>query len=591
MDRGEALLGVERSVLGNRWEQRECDERLAYALAQRHSLPEFLGRVMSARGIDLDSSASFLEPSIRALMPDPDCLKDMDKAVERVSRAVAEGQKIAIIGDYDVDGATSTSLLILYGRQIGIEFSFHIPDRMSEGYGPSIYAVEKLAGQGASVLITVDCGVAAYEPLEKARQLGLDTVILDHHVAEARLPEAYAVVNPNRLDDESGLGSLAAVGVTFLFLVGLNRQLRTSGFFQTGKQEPNLLGFLNLVALGTICDVVPLQGLNRAFAMQGLKVLGQRGNPGLAALADVAKVDERPTAYHAGFVFGPRINAGGRIGKSSSGTELLIETDLSQATALSMLLNDLNKDRQHLEMAILEEAVTQAEQLDEASPLIIVSGEGWHPGVIGIVASRLKDRFSRPALVIGLDGDTGKGSGRSMRGVDLGSAVIAARQKGLLEAGGGHAMAAGLTVQREKLPEFCQFLSEQIAKQLPPEGIVPRIRADGVLSPDGLTLELLEDLEKLEPFGAGNEEPRIVVSRARIERATVVGTNHVSCSLSGASGRRIKAIAFRAMDKELGPFLLSNQGQIAHFCGKIKKDTWQGKEQVQLFIDDAAKNF
>jgi single-stranded-DNA-specific exonuclease len=589
MSETEALLGVQHSVLGNRWEERACDQRLAYTLSQRHQLPEIVGRVMAARGVDLDSAAAYLDPSLKGLMPNPSVLKDMDKAAARMADAIAAKEPVGIIGDYDVDGATSTSLLILYGRYLGLKFLHHIPDRMKEGYGPSKIGVRKLHDAGSRLLITVDCGVAAFESLALAKELNLDTLILDHHAAEARLPEAFAVVNPNRLDDESGLNSLAAVGVTFLFLVAVNRTLRERGFFTDKLAEPNLIHFLGLVALGTICDVVALQGLNRAFAQQGLKVLAQRTNPGLSALADVAKVDERPTAYHAGFVFGPRINAGGRIGESGSGTALLTEFDPERAFNMAVSLNTLNKERQSMEMAILEEARNKAEELDQDSPLILVSGEGWHPGIIGIVASRLKDVFQRPALVIGLDGDVGKGSGRSIRGVDLGAAVIAARQSGLLEAGGGHAMAAGLTVSRDKLPELSKFLETHVSKQLPAEGIVPRLRSDGVITADSIDMQMFEAMERLEPFGAGNEEPRLVLSRVRIDKADVVGTNHVRCFLSGASGRRLKAIAFRAMDRELGPFLLGQQGQIAHICGKIRRDNWGGNNALQLFIDDAAK--
>jgi single-stranded-DNA-specific exonuclease len=584
-----ALLDVERSVLGNRWEDRSCDQRLAYTLSQRYGLPEIVGRVMAARGVDLDSAQAYLDPSLRTLMPNPSVLKDMDKAAARMADAISAKESIGIIGDYDVDGATSTSLLILYGRCLGLDFSFHIPDRMKEGYGPSEIGVRRLHEGGVKLLLTVDCGVSAFEPLALAKELGLDSLVVDHHAAEARLPEAFAVVNPNRLDDESGQNGLAAVGVCFLFLVAVNRALRERGFFTEELPEPNLIHFLGLVALGTICDVVPLQGLNRAFAQQGLKILAQRTSPGLVALAGVAKVDERPTAYHAGFVVGPRINAGGRIGEARSGTELLTEFDSERANKMATKLDALNKERQEMEIAILEEARAKAESLDPDSPLILVSGEGWHPGIIGIVASRLKDIFQRPALVIGVNGDEGKGSGRSIRGVDLGAAVIAARQSGILEAGGGHAMAAGLTVSKNKLDELSAFLKQHVAKQLPAEGIVPRMRSDGVLTVDSIDMTMFEAIEKLEPFGAGNEEPRLVLSRARIDKADVVGNNHVRCFLSGASGKRLKAIAFRAMDRDLGPFLLSHQGQMAHLCGKIRRDSWGGREGLQLFIDDAAK--
>jgi single-stranded-DNA-specific exonuclease len=382
---------------------------------------------------------------------------------------------------------------------------------------------------------------------------------------------------------------LAAVGVTFLFVVAVNRVLRSKGFFNENIKEPSLLLLLDLVALGTICDVVPLQGLNRAFAFQGLKILGQRRNLGLAALADIAKIDQRPTAYHAGFIFGPRINAGGRIGKSSSGTELLTQQNSAQASAIAEMLDSLNRERQELETAILEEAQAKIIDQNDDKPMVIVSGEGWHPGVIGIVASRLKDRFARPVMVIAMDGQIGKGSGRSVKGVDLGAVVIAARQKGLLEGGGGHQMAAGLTVTRDRLEELAFFMQSQVMRQLPPEGLIRRLRADGVLTVDSIDFQLVQSLERLEPFGAGNEEPRIVVSRARIDKADIVGEKHVRCFLSGSGGQRLKGIAFKSMHNELGPFLLSHQGQLVHLCGKVRKDTWQGNQQLQLFIDDATK--
>lgn len=581
---------VDRSVTGRRWVLRELDNRAGLALAQRLGVPEIVGRVMAARGIDLDTAEQFLEPTLRDALPDPASLAGMDVAAERLARAIREDEPIAIFGDYDVDGATSSALLARFLAAAGVPARVYIPDRIIEGYGPTTPAMLRLRAEGISLVITVDCGTTAFEPLEAAAEAGLDLLVVDHHVAEPALPRAIAVVNPNRLDDNSGQGALAAVGVSFLFAIATNRILRESGWYaRQGRPEPDLMALLDLVALGTVCDVVPLVGLNRTFVSQGLKVMGRRRNPGLVALADVARVDSKLSEYHAGFLLGPRVNAGGRVGEAPLGAQLLMTQDSAEAVTIARRLDGWNTERREIEAQVLEDAMAQAEASGLRDALIVVAGEGWHPGVIGIVAGRLKERFNRPAFVIGFDGDTGKGSGRSVEGVDLGSAVIAARQAGLLVNGGGHKMAAGLTVARGKLDALRDFMNECVAHDVISNAVVPTLRIDGAMALSGVKPEFVAALEKLAPFGQGNSEPRFALTSVRVAKADVVGTGHVRCFLSDSSGGRLKAIAFRAAGEPLGDALLDKSGLGLLLAGKLRPDTWQGRDDVQLIIDDAAQ--
>jgi single-stranded-DNA-specific exonuclease len=578
-----AFLGVERSLSGRRWLSRPGDERLATTLSQRLGLPELVGRVLAARGVGLDAAEAFLNPTLRDFLPDPSHLKDMDKAAERVARAVTGGETIGVFGDYDVDGATSSALLANALRAAGAEVRVYIPDRILEGYGPNAAALLKLQAEGVSLVVTVDCGTTAFAPLEAAAEAGLDVIVVDHHEGEAALPRAYAVVNPNRLDETSPHGHLAAVGVAFLLAVAVNRVLKAAG-----RPVPDLLRWLDLVALGTVCDVVSLTGVNRALVTQGLKVMARRSNIGLAALADVAGVKERPDAYHLGYVMGPRVNAGGRVGEAGLGTALLSADDAAEAAEMARRLDGYNKDRQEIEAHVLLEAIEQVEgRPDDGLPLLLAVGEGWHPGVIGIVAGRLKERYGRPACVVAMEGDEGKGSGRSVTGLDLGAAIIAARQAGILRAGGGHAMAAGFTVPRDRLDEFRSFLAGRLQAQLTGE-LVPVLELDGALDCGGVTVDLVETLKQLGPFGAGNAEPRFAVAAARVVKADVVGNGHVRCILAGAGGQRLKSIAFRAADSELGHALLTSQGTTFHLAGTLRADTWQGSTSVQLVIEDGA---
>ncbi|HMA16444.1 MAG TPA: single-stranded-DNA-specific exonuclease RecJ, partial [Kiloniellaceae bacterium] len=462
----------------------------------------------------------------------------------------------------------------------------------AEGYGPNAPALRRLKARGIDLVITVDCGITAFEALDEAAAAGLEVVVVDHHAAEPRLPKAAAVVNPNRLDDTSGQGQLAAVGVAYLLVVALNRALRAAGWYaKAGRTEPDLLQWLDLVALGTVCDVVPLTGLNRAFVAQGLKIMAARRNAGLVALCDVARMDDKPGTYHAGFLLGPRVNAGGRVGEAPLGARLLCCDDAAEAAGIAARLDGYNSERREIELQVLDQAMAQAEQGGEREGLVVAASEGWHAGVIGIVASRLKDRFNKPALVVALDSGLGKGSARSVAGVDLGAAVIAARQAGLLVNGGGHAMAAGLTVATENLAELTDFLDRRLARRLAEIDYHPSLGIDGALKPRGASLELLEQIERCGPFGVGNAQPRFVLPAVRVAKASVVGDNHVRCFLGdapGSGGGSLKAIAFRALDSALGPALLQTAGLPLHVAGRLQVDRWNGREGVQFVVEDAA---
>jgi single-stranded-DNA-specific exonuclease len=593
------FLGVERSFLGKRWEERLDDPRAALLLSQRFGLPEVVGRVLAARGVGPDQAERFLEPRLRDLLPDPSRLKDMDSAVERLAAAVMGGEGIAVFGDYDVDGATSAAVLNRFLRAAGNAPRVYVPDRIEEGYGPNAPALLRLKSEGAAVVITVDCGIMAFEPLAAAAEAGLDVIVLDHHSAQEdrQLPRARAVVNPNRRDemplaeDPAKLGYLAAVGVTFLLVVALNRALREAGWYDPGSRpEPDLMELLDLVALGTVCDVVPLLGLNRALVAQGLKVMAQRRNIGLVALGDVARLKEAPGTYHAGFLLGPRINAGGRVGDAGLGARLLATEDATEAAEIATRLDSLNDERRALEAVALDQALEQVESGAKPDGLIFVVGEGWHPGVIGIVAGRLKERYGFPALVLAVDPETGlaKGSGRSVPGVDLGEAVLKAKAEEILESGGGHPMAAGLSLKAADIDDLRGFLEPRLRARLEEIQYRPALGFDGALQPSGASIELLRELERCGPFGTGVAQPRFALPAARLLHAKVVGQGHLRCVLTGPDGGRLKGIAFRAMDNGLGAALQSRAGAAVHLAGKLRADTWTGPEAVQFVIEDAA---
>ena len=584
---GAALLGVERSVLGRPWRERPCDARLALALSQSLDVPEVLGRVLAARGVGLEDGAQYLSPTLRALMPDPATVRDMDRACDRLAKAVMDDEAIAVFGDYDVDGATSAALLARFFRAAGREITLYVPDRLKEGYGPNATALRSLAAAGARVVVTVDCGTLAFEALEAAAQAGLDTIVVDHHIAEARLPAAHAVVNPNRVDESGALTQLAAVGVAYLLVVGVNRRLRDAGWY-AAREEPSLLQWLDLVALGTVCDVVPLTGLNRAFVSQGLKVMARRGNVGLAALADVAGTEERPSAYLAGYILGPRVNAGGRVGRADAGANLLSTDDADEARRIAEELNVFNAERRAIEAAVQEAALARAAEIDDGGPIAVIDGAAWHPGVVGIVASRLRDHLGKPAFVIGVEDGIGKGSGRSTPGFDIGAAVIAAGQADLLINGGGHPMAAGLTVAEDRIPALRDFLAKRAAGAGVADAPDRPLNIDGALAVGGATPDLIALLERAGPYGSGNSEPRFAIASARLVVADIVGANHLRCILAGDDGTRLKGIAFRAGDGPLGQFLQQQRGKRVHVAGRLRADNWKGRTGVEIRIEDAA---
>jgi len=586
-------LGIERSANGRRWRLRHAaDDGAAAAIATQLAVPEILARLLSQRGIGLEEAARFLAPRLRDQLPDPAHLIDMDCAVERLVRAIQGDEKIVVFGDYDVDGATSAALLLRFFAAVGVAGGLYVPDRMREGYGPNAPALLRLKAEGAGLVICVDCGTTAHEALETAKTAGLDLIVIDHHVAEPLLPSAVAVVNPNRLDEASAHGHLAAVGVAFLLAVAANRALREAGWYRN-RPEPDLLQWLDLVALGTVCDVVPLTGLNRALVAQGLKVAQRGANPGMVALAALAQANGRAAtvdAYQLGFVLGPRVNAGGRVGAADLGARLLSTDDPALAAEWAQQLDCYNKERREIEARTLEAAIELVERQNASSPvLVFAAAEGWHPGVIGIVAARLRERYERPACVVALTGGIGRGSGRSIPGLALGSAVIAARQAGLLVNGGGHAMAAGFTVAADKLVELQDFLAERLGDGLDHQKLVPELAIDAALSAGAAQVELIAQLDGLAPFGSANPEPRFAFPTVRAAYVEPVGTGHLKLRIVDAiGGAPLNAIAFRAADTPVGKLIVEAKGRSIHLAGHLRRDTWRGGAAVQLVVDDAA---
>jgi single-stranded-DNA-specific exonuclease len=584
-----ATAFVDRSFSGRRWQLRAVDEALALSISQRLALPEIVGRVLAARGVDADAAPVFLRPRIRDSLPDPSHLLDLDIAVARLADAIAAGEPIGILADYDVDGATSAALLCRYLGAIGAVSTIDVPDRLREGYGPNPEALQRLAAAGCGLVVTLDCGTTAFEALGLAAERGQEVIVVDHHAAEARLPPALAVINPNRCDQDSALGHLAAVGVTFLLIVALNRTLRERGHFAAAA-EPDLRRWLDLVALGTVCDVVPLTGLNRAFVAQGLRVAARGGNPGIARLAGAARIAAPATCDDLSFVLGPRLNAGGRVGHSALGALLLTSEDADEVAELAARLDLLNSERRTVERTVLgaaEAALAAALQRD--APLLLAAGEGWSPGVAGLAAARLVERYHRPAVVIGLADGIGKGSGRSVAGFDLGAAVIAARQAGILRQGGGHPMAAGLTVAADRIEALAAFLTERVGCDLGPASPAPPdLTLDGALQVGGCSVGLAQRLAMLAPYGRGNPEPRFAIAAARPWRLRPIGDNHLDCWLQDPAGGRVRAVAFRVLDRPLGQALLAAAGTPLHFAGRIKLDRWEREPRVTFQIEDAA---
>lgn len=584
----EAALGVGASLTGRRWLWRKGEDRVGLGIAQRLGLPEIVGRLLAARGVDLDGAAHFLEPTLRALLPDPSVLSDMDRAADRLARAVTTSETVGVFGDYDVDGACSAAIMATVLRGLGCRVLTHVPDRLLEGYGPNGPALLNLVQGGASLIVCVDCGTAAAAALA-AVQGRADVVVLDHHASDGPPPPVLATVNPNRLDDASGLHGLCAAALAFLAAVATLRALRRAGFF-AGRAEPDLRELLDLVALATVCDVMPLRGLNRALVTQGLRVMARRARPGIAALLDAAAAHNMPTAFTCGFALGPRINAAGRISQADLGLRLLLCDDPVEARALAGTLDATNRERQAVEAGMLEAALGQAAaQSDAGHAAMLVHGAGWHPGVVGIVAGRIKERHNRPTCVGALTDGIVRGSGRSVPGVDLGSAIMAARQAGLLVTGGGHAMAAGFALHERDVPAFHAFLNERLAHA----AALPRVAdlpVEGTLAVSGATTELAQHLARLSPYGNGNEEPVFVLPRAQVVRADRIGREGatIRAFVQGeGGGPRLKTLLFRAREGALAEGLLA-RGAPLHLAGHLRAEEWNGSTTASFFIADAA---
>lgn len=590
-----AFLGVDRSVSGQRWVSRldQAGQNRALAMSQLHGMPELVARVLAGRGVAVDEAPGFLEPSIRNLMPDPYRLTDCEAAAERLVQAIGRGERVAIFGDYDVDGAASSALLSRFLHHFGIDAEIYIPDRIFEGYGPNPAAIGQLIDRGARLIVSVDCGSTSLEALAVAKERGIDVVVIDHHQMGHEMPPCLALVNPNREDDLSGQGHLCAAGVVFLVLVATLRVLRQNGHPQARSLD--LLAWLDLVALATVCDVVPLKGLNRAYVTKGLIAARHQNNAGLAALLRVAGIGGPVTPYHFGFLVGPRINAGGRIGDAALGSRLLTLDDAGEADQIAVKLDELNRERQAMEQVMLAEA--EAEALAEygdgqAASVIVTARDNWHPGIVGLLAARLKEKFKRPAFAIAFDlNGKGTGSGRSINGFDIGRMVRAAVDSGLLVKGGGHAMAAGLTVERANLGRLRTFFDEASAEQVGALAANQTLKIDGALGASGATIALIDQLETAGPFGSGHPQPIFAVPAHRLRDARPVGTTHVKITLEAADGTRLEGIAFRAAETALGDFLLNGRGTQVHVAGTLSADHWQGTRRVQMRVLDAAKAF
>jgi len=587
------VLGVARSLSGRRWIWRQpadpVADRLGLGIAQRLGVSELLGRLLAVRGIGVEAAGSFLDPTLRALLPDPAVLIDMDRAAARLADAVRRGETVAVFGDYDVDGACSGAIMASFLRGLGCQVLPYVPDRMAEGYGPNLPALRGLVARGATLIVCVDCGTAAGDVLAGIKGEA-EVVVLDHHKAEGPPPDVVATVNPNRLDCDSGLRHLCAGAIAFLATIATVRALRRDGFF-AARPEPDLMGLLDMVALATVCDVMPLTGVNRALVTQGLKVMARRARPGIAALLEVAQARDRPSAMTLGFALGPRINAAGRISESDLGLRLLLCEDPVEARGIATMLDAVNRQRQQVEAGMLDAALLEAEaQVQAGRAAVLVSGAGWHPGVVGIVAGRIKERFNRPACVAGVAEGLAKGSGRSVPGLDLGSAVIAARQAGILTTGGGHAMAAGFSLPEARLADFHAFLEARLAAAADLPTAVD-LAVEGTLAVPACTTELAQELARLSPFGSGNEEPVLILPRARVVRADRVGkeSNTIRAFIEGeGGGARVKAVMFRAKDGPVAEALLARGGGPLHLAGHLRAEEWNGATTPGFFITDAA---
>ena len=577
-----------KSVLGKEWIIKEFKEEEVNFLKENFFLDDVISKLLVLRKIKKEDVNTYLNPSIKNSMPSPFLLKDMDKAVKRTVNSIVKNKKIGIFGDYDVDGATSTAILGKFFKEIKIDYQIYIPDRKNEGYGPSIKGFKDLISKGVDLIFTVDCGTLSFKPMQFAKNNKIDVLILDHHQSDVSLPEAYSIVNPNRIDDNSELNYLCAAGVCFMFLVALNSELRKQKWFiKNNIQEPNLITFLDLVSLGTICDVVPLIGLNRALVKQGLKVIANRTNLGLKTISDLCKIESKLTTYHLGYIIGPRINAGGRVGKCSHGANLLLNSSAKNSFKLASELELYNKERQELEKEILKKSnILISDKIND--PVIILSGENWHEGVIGIIAARIKDKYNKPTIIISTKNSIGKASARSVVGFDLGKVIINAVQKGILQKGGGHKMAGGFTILIDKISEFKSFIFREYEK-LNTNIEKEKIYIDSIISPSALNINFYNKINILAPFGSGNPEPKFSIENLKSLKSKIVGEKHIKSILLASDGTTVKTIAFNSVDSDLGAYLLKKNNPI-NIAGKLSSNEWKGEKNVEFIIDDISVN-
>jgi len=574
------------SVSGKNWTFRKFDNQDIKKYSENYSLSETVAKLIAIRKKNIGNISLFLNPTIKNLLPNPMQMKDMKSAVDRTYECISNNELIGIFGDYDVDGASSTALLTKYFLSINQKIQTYIPDRKKEGYGPTIKGFENLIKQGAQIIFTVDCGTSSFKPVEIAQNKNIDVIILDHHQSDVKLPKAHSLVNPNRYDDTSNLNYLCAAGVCFMFLVALNNKLRNYNWFNKNNlNEPNLLNFLDLVSLGTVCDVVPLIGLNRAIVKQGLKILKKRLNLGLKTLYDLCKIESQPTTYHLGYILGPRINAGGRVGKSSHGADLLTSNDPQITYKIAIELNKSNKERQSIEILLLEKVVKEAENFKD-DPVIVLSGYNWHEGIIGIVASRIKEKFNKPTVLISIYDSFAKGSARSVFGFDIGTQIINCVQSGLLEKGGGHKMAGGFTIKKENINSLRKFLIKNFQKLNLKSSKIINLYLDSIIAPSAINERFYEDINCLSPFGAGNNEPKFVIEDLKVVSSNLVGDRHIKSVLYGKDGSIVKSVAFNAKNSPLESYLNKNNKKTFNVAGKINLNEWKGKKNIEFIIED-----
>ena len=578
------------SLRGKNWIYKKFDQNYVDFVKENYSLDEITARLLSIRNIDKKNIQSFLKPSIKNLVPNPMILKDMDKTITRILKSIKNKEKIGIFGDYDVDGASSTALLGNYFRNINQEFEIYIPDRKSEGYGPSKIGFQKLLDKNVNLIITVDCGTMSYEPIDFALNKKVDVIVLDHHQSELSLPNAFSIINPNRFDDSSDLNHLCAAGVCFMTLISLNSSLRKINWFtENNLTEPNLLEYLDLVSLGTICDVVPLIGLNRAFVKQGLKVVNQRKNLGLKTLIDVCKINNQASTYHLGYIIGPRINAGGRVGKCSHGAQLLINKSPKESFKLANELEYFNSERKKIEDKLLNIVLNTIDK-DINDPVLILQGNDWHEGIIGIIASRIKDRFNKPTIIISFNNSIGKASARSIVGFDIGSVLLSAVQDKILIKGGGHKMAGGFSIHEKNIKKFKEFVFKRFYASIKNNNNKNIYYLDGMISSSALNYEFFKKIEVLSPFGSGNPEPKFLLESVRTIKSQIVGDKHIKSILSSKDGSTIKTISFNSRETDLGQFLLNNKRNTFNIAGKLSLNEWKGEKNVEFIIDDISVN-